>query len=339
MNISADTGEPVTIKFEQLCATLMQSLGLCAAGEVTAVRPLTGGVASDIAAISFRGRTVCAKFALGKLKVTEDWFAPVHRGRAEYAWLGAAGAVVPTAVPKLLGWSDAENGFAMEFIEGANIYLWKMALLQAAPPRGEAAAVARVLGQVHAASATASFDRTPFDNAADFDELRLDPYLRFTATRYPALADAMIAMADALLHSRTALAHGDVSPKNILFRDGQPVILDAECATMGDPAFDVAFCLNHLLLKSYHLPTMQISLRAEVLAFWRAYAGLIGWEPAAALEARVAAVLPMLLLARIDGKSPVEYLTEPAREQVRAAAQPLIVAPAADLAALLNRLQ
>lgn len=324
---------------DQHCAALMQSLGLCAQDEVTAVRPLTGGVASDIAAVSFRGQTVCAKFALAKLKVTEDWFAPVHRGKAEYDWLGAAGAVVPGAVPRLLGWSERENGFAMEFIDGGETYLWKATLLQSAPLRGEAAAVARVLGKVHAASATQDFDLAPFDNAADFDDLRLDPYLRFTAKQYPALAGAMIARADALRHSRIALVHGDVSPKNILFRAGQPIILDAECATMGDPAFDVSFCLNHLLLKSYHLPAMQGILRAEVLTFWRTYSALIDWEPAASLEARVAALLPMLMLARIDGKSPVEYLTEPAREHVRAAAQPLISAPAADLATLLNRLQ
>lgn len=328
----------MTNTLEQRCAALMQSIGLCAPDEVTAVRPLTGGVASDIAAVSFRGQTVCAKFALAKLKVTDDWFAPVHRGKAEYAWLGAAGAVVPDAVPRLLGWSDRENGFAMEFIDGAGTYLWKAALLRSAPLQGEAAAVARVMGQVHAASVTAQFDQTPFDNAADFDDIRLDPYLRFTAARYPALADRMIAMADTLRHSRIALVHGDVSPKNILFRDGQPIILDAECATMGDPAFDVSFCVNHLLLKSYHLPAMRAALRTEALTLWQTYAPFIDWEPASALEARVVTLLPMLMLARIDGKSPVEYLTEPVREQVRAAAQPLIATPAADVAALLNRL-
>jgi aminoglycoside phosphotransferase (APT) family kinase protein len=211
--------------------------------------------------------------------------------------------------------------------------------LRSDPLQGEAAAVARVMGKIHAASATAQFDQKPFDNAADFDDIRLDPYLRFTAARYPALADRMIAMADTLRHSRIALVHGDVSPKNILFRDGQPIILDAECATMGDPAFDVSFCVNHLLLKSYHLPAMRAALRTEALTLWQTYAPFIDWEPASALEARVVTLLPMLMLARIDGKSPVEYLTEPVREQVRAAAQPLIATPVADVAALLNRLK
>ncbi|MCR8723541.1 phosphotransferase family protein [Frigidibacter sp. ROC022] len=329
----------MTSTLEKLCAELIESLGLGKASEVTSVRPLSGGVASDIAAVTFGGRTVCAKFALPKLKVAEDWFAPVHRGRAEYAWLKAASAVVPESVPALLGWSDRGNGFAMEFIDGPGIYLWKDALLQGAAPRGEAAAVAEVLGRLHAASTSEDFDRSPFDNAADFDQLRLDPYLRFTAARHPDLAGAMVAMAEALLGSRVALVHGDVSPKNIMIRDGRPIILDAECATIGDPAFDVAFCLNHVVLKSFHMPERQDLLRAEARAFWSAYAAHVGWEPAGQLEARVAALLPMLMLARIDGKSPVEYLDEAARARVRAAAMPLIASPASGLADVLNRLQ
>ena len=329
----------MTATLEHLCVALLESLGLCNASEVTSIRRLTGGVASDIAAITFRERTVCAKFALAKLNVAEDWFAPVHRGRAEYAWLKAAGAIVPDCVPELLGWSDKENGFAMEFIDGADIYLWKNALLQSAPSRGEAVAVARILGQIHAASSAEEFDRTPFDNAADFDQLRLEPYLRFTAGQHPELAEPIVSMAEALLGSRIVLVHGDVSPKNILFRDGKPIVLDAECATMGDPAFDVAFCLNHLLLKSYHLPALQADLRTQVIAFWQAYTNFVSWEPAVDIETRISALLPMLMLARIDGKSPVEYLSEAQRTKIRAATLPLIGAPAPNLAALLNRLQ
>lgn len=329
----------MSARLDQLCRALLESLGLCRQDEVTSVRPLTGGVASDIVAVTFKGQVVCAKFALAKLKVAEDWFAPVHRGRAEYAWLQAAATVDPHSVPTLLGWSDRENGFAMEFVSGADVYLWKDALLRAAPLRGEAVAVATTLGRLHAASTATSFDRAPFDNSADFDQLRLDPYLRFTAGRYPDLAQSMLEMVERLLKNSTTLVHGDVSPKNILLRNGQPIILDAECATMGDPAFDVAFCLNHLLLKSYHMPARQAALRNEVAAFWAAYVQHVTWEAAAVLEARVATLLPMLMLARIDGKSPVEYLDEPARAEVRRAAQSLIADPAPDLAGLRKRLK
>lgn len=321
-------------EFDARCVALLTRLGICAPDAVTEILPLAGGVASDIAAVTFADRTVCVKFALSKLKVAADWFVPVRRGRAEYAWLKVAGETVPAAVPQLYGWSDAENGFAMEYVAGPDVYLWKAALLQGVAPNGQAQLVADALGRVHAASTRTGFDTSPFDNADDFDAIRLEPYLRFTAGLHPALADRLGALADATKASRTALVHGDVSPKNILFRDGRPIILDAECATMGDPAF----CVNHLVLKSFHLPALRDSLRAEVLSFWAAYARHVVWEPAPDVEARIAALLPALMLARVDGKSPVEYLAEPQRAAVRAAAIPLISTPPSTLSALLSRL-
>ena len=135
------------------------------------------------------------------------------------------------------------------------------------------------------------------------------------------------------------LVHGDVSPKNILQRPGPqgatPVFLDAECAWYGDPAFDLAFCLNHLLLKCLWVPPATAGFLAAFEAFHAAYLAGVDWEPREALESRTAALLPGLLLARVDGKSPVEYLTtEPQRDTVRRAAIPLLQAPVQRLGAL-----
>ena len=96
---------------------------------------------------------------------------------------------------------------------------------------------------------------------------------------------------------------------------------------MGDPCFDVAFCLNHLVLKAVHRPRHAPLLRASLAALWTAYAPQVSWEAPAALEARVAALLPALMLARVDGKSPVEYLDPAARQRVRDLAIPAIAAP------------
>jgi hypothetical protein len=41
----------------------------------------------------------------------------------------------------------------------------------------------------------------------------------------------------------------------------------------------------------------------------QAYLNQVNWEPVAVFEQRAAQLLPALLLARVDGKSPVEYLT------------------------------
>ncbi len=324
------------IEFEQRCRDLMGSLGLCQPAEVHTIRRLTGGVASDIAAVSHADQTVCVKFALEKLKVQEDWFAPVHRSKAEFAWLQFAGRVAPGAVPALHGWSEKENGFAMEYLDGPDILPWKTSLLNGRPVEGVAAGVADTLGRIHAASTSAQFDRTHFDNTTDFESLRLEPYLRFTARQHNDIAGTLNTLADQLAASRRVLVHGDVSPKNILVRDDKPVILDAECATMGDPSFDVAFALNHLILKSFHLPQSRQDLRQAVLHFWDGYASHVCWEEAHDLERRVTRLLPALMLARIDGKSPVEYLEQDVRAQVRACALALIEHPPQTLRRLLE---
>ena len=326
----------MTRAFEDRCTALLDDLGL--GRGAMAVERLTGGVASDIAAVTVEGRTLCLKFALPKLAVAEDWYAPVHRSRAEYAWLTVARDALPEATPELYGFSTRENGFAMEYVAGPDVYLWKSALMDRAADRGEAAAVGEAIGRIHAASTAPGFDAAPFDNAEDFDALRLDPYLRFTASRYPRLAGRMTAMADALKGARVTLVHGDVSPKNILLRGGWPVILDAECATMGDPAFDMAFCINHLILKGFHMDALRAALLERAGALWSAYAPHVTWEDRGALGARVAALVPMLMLARVDGKSPVEYLDAPTRDAVRAASIPSILHPVATLSDLMERL-
>jgi thiamine kinase-like enzyme len=131
------------------------------------------------------------------------------------------------------------------------------------------------------------------------------------------------------------LVHGDFSPKNILLGPDGPVILDAECAWYGDPAFDLAFVLNHLLLKQVWRPALAAALGDMYAALVAAYRAHVAWEPAEALDARTAALLPGLLLARVDGKSPVEYLTADAdRERVRAFARANLATPPPSLAAL-----
>ena len=324
---------------EGRCRALVAELALRPPGGIRSLRPLTGGVASDIAVVDLGERRICAKFALERLKVAADWHAPVHRNRAEYAWLEAAGRIAPDSVPRLYGRSERLGGFAMEYVSGEGVYLWKRALLGGAPDRGEAPAVARLLGAVHAGSARPGFDAAPFHNRDDFHALRLEPYLVFTAGRHPDLAARLTGLARSLHASERALVHGDASPKNIFLRGGLPVLLDAECATMGDPAFDVAFCLNHLILKAVHLPAGRSRLLGSVSEFWQAYAPLVDWEPPAELESRVAALLPALMLARVDGKSPVEYLDTREQARVRAMARPLIADPPPGIAGLLARLR
>jgi aminoglycoside phosphotransferase (APT) family kinase protein len=162
----------------------------------------------------------------------------------------------------------------------------------------------------------------------------LEPYLVESARVHPHLADVLHALVTRTAATRRVLVHGDVSPKNILAGPDGPVLIDAECAWFGDPAFDVAFCLNHFLLKAAHLPSQAESLMSCFEMMTRAYFAHVHWEPTRELERRAASLLPGLTLARVAGKSPVEYLAEPARDRVRTLAIQLLLQQPTSLAAV-----
>src|SRR5207302_6830317 len=132
-----------------------------------------------------------------------------------------------------------------------------------------------------------------------FYAIRLEPYLVATAEKHPDLKERILFLSKRTANQHLALVHGDVSPKNILVGPQGPVFLDAECAWYGDPAFDLAFCLNHLLLKSLVQPLARELLRASFEALIGGYFEHVTWESKTRLEERAACLLPALLLARV----------------------------------------
>lgn len=315
----------------------LRASGLLPAGVACNWTALTGGVSSDIWRVDMAdGRSLCVKRALPKLKVAAEWEAPVSRNAFEWQWMQFAAQVLPDLVPQPLAHDEQAGVFAMAFLPADQYPLWKSQLLAGHVDASTAAAVGTALGRLHAASAHNAELASRFDTTESFRALRLDPYLLATARKHPHLADRIEALVRITAQTRIALVHGDVSPKNILVGPRGPVLLDAECAWFGDPAFDIAFCLNHLLLKSVLRPQDQASLQACFSAFVDSYfTEAAAIEPRAALETRAAALLPALLLARVDGKSPVEYLTHDAqRERVRAASMPLLKTPVQTLQAV-----
>ena len=163
-------------------------------------------------------------------------------------------------------------------------------------------------------------------------------YLLATGRAHPALAARLADLAQITATHQRVLVHGDFSPKNLLIGPDGPVVLDAECAWFGDPAFDLAFVLNHLLLKGVwkrHWRSGYLHLFERLVGAYRAH---VGWEPWQALDARTAALLPGLLLGRVDGKSPVEYVTADAdKDAIRAFARGLLTRPVAGVLAIAHQ--
>ena len=312
---------------------ILASAGLIERGQGAALEPLAGGVSSDIWKVETGGRVFCVKRALPKLKVQADWFAPVERNRFEVAWYRIADSIAPGSAPRVLLHDESAMLCAMEFLAPADHELWKSALKAGRADTTVAAEIGRRLSRIHAGTAGDDHVAEQFPRADIFQAIRLEPYLEATAAGHPDLRSELLDLSRRTAAIRTVMIHGDVSPKNILIGPKGPVFLDAECACMGDPAFDLAFCLNHLLLKCLWTPTAQPAFLACFDAMASAYLAGVDWEDAAALEARAASLLPGLLLARVDGKSPVEYITDDTdKDKVRRCARGLLKAPRPHLA-------
>ena len=296
---------------------------------------LTGGVSSDIWRVDLPSGPVCVKRALAKLRVAADWHAPVERNQYEAAWMRRAAAAAPGAVPRLLGQDSESGALAMEFLPAEKFALWKSELHAGRADPAFAAQVGETLARIHAATAADSTVVGEFPTDEIFYDIRLEPYLVATARAHPDLADQLHALVATTQANKRALVHGDVSPKNILVGPYGPVFLDAECAWWGDPAFDLAFCLNHLLLKCLWTPRARDGFLTCFDALANTYLAGVAWEPPDALQSRAAHLLPGLFLARVDGKSPAEYITDESdKARVRRVARALLIHPADTLSAV-----
>ena len=312
----------------------LERAGLVPPGSVPQFEPLGGGVSSDIWLVRAGSSEYCVKRALGRLRVAAEWRADVSRNANEVRWLTEVHSFNADLVPAVLASDSSLGAFAMEYLPPDRHELWKSQLARGCVIPETAAAVGRHLASIHAAFAKSSTAAAEFDTGASFHALRIEPYLLATARAHPDLATILQSLAEQDRGTKRTVVHGDVSPKNILLGARGPVFLDAECAWFGDPAFDLAFCLNHLLLKTLWVPSAERELLTSFDALTEAYLHGVDWEPAAALEARAAQLLPALFLARIDGKSPVEYLTDDAsKNAVRRAARSMLHQPADKLGA------
>ncbi len=250
-------------------------------GTTPAGERLTGGVSSDIWRIDLPSGPICVKRALAKLRVAADWQAPVSRNLYEARWMQRADAAVAGAAPALLGQDPKTGVLAMQYLPPNAYPLWKNQLRDGHADPGFAAHVARSLVRIHSATAADTSIAADFPTDDIFFDIRLEPYLVATARAHPDRADALNALVATTQANKHALVHGDVSPKNILAGPAGPVFLDAECAWWGDPAFDLAFCLNHLLLKCVWNPAASEGFLACFDALATAYLAGVDWEPPA----------------------------------------------------------
>ena len=318
--------DPIT---REMIGETLQRMGLISKGEQFSSEPLSGGVSSDIWRIDVGNKQYCLKRALPRLKVPQVWEAPVERNSFEWQWFRTAGAICPQCVPNLLAQDPQAGLFVMAYLDPGRYPIWKSQLRDGIVCEETAEGVAERLATIHAATSDDEHVARQFATDDAFYAIRLEPYLVATGRAHCDLTDRLHAILHVTESTKRALVHGDISPKNILVGLSGPVFLDAECAWYGDPAFDPAFCLNHLLLKCLWRPQHAKAYLACFERFAAVYLQGVSWEPQASIESRIAHLLPALFLARIDGKSPIEYVTiESDKNRVRDAARFFIRSPA-----------
>ncbi len=289
--------------------SLLARLGITP-GQIVKWQPLTGGIASDVWLLETVQQQVCVKRALQELRVSQTWQVDTNRNRYEVLWFETVGNFFPSCVPKILAHDEVSACFAMSYFPPDEYPVWKSLLSRGQVFTEQAVRLAQLLGKIHQHSARLPELAARFDNHETFFQIRIEPYFLATAKKHPDYAEQILWLAEELAQTRLALVHGDVSPKNILMGKNSPVFLDAECAIYGDPAFDLAFLLNHLLLKTLLCKTALDVLLESFEKVFLGYMEFVDWEDPLAFELRVQNYLGVFLLARIDGKSPVEYIND-----------------------------
>jgi len=313
----------VTILETDQVADYLREIGVLPRGEPAQVERLAGGVSSAVFRASCHTSVVVVKQALPRLQVSDEWLSRVERSATEARAATVLQRLLPAGSILAPLYVDEQRSLFVMPSAPLDAVTWKALLMGGQLATDTATAVGGLLSRLHSRSRAEPGLAGAFADRQDFLALRVDPYLRVTAERRPHLAQSIGRHTERMLSVRECLVHGDYSPKNLLVEPGTPdrvVLLDHEVCHWGDPAFDTAFCLTHLHLKACTFPHRAADFLDLAREFWTAYGGH------GAVEGNTVGMLGCLLAARVDGKSPAEYLTTDAlRQRVRRLADTILL--------------
>jgi 5-methylthioribose kinase len=323
--------ELLDIEQPGVLVSYLKGTGRVGEDEEPVVRVLAGGVSNRTVLLERpeAGEAWVVKQALPKLRVAVDWFSDperIHREALGLRWLEA---LAPSGTITPLVFEDRDNHLlVMEAVPEPHEN-WKTMLLGGRLEKDHIEQFGWLLGTVHRGGYECWEEVEPvFRDRSFFESLRLEPYYDYAAEQVPDAADFLRALVEETRARRDTLVHGDYSPKNILVREGRLVLLDHEVIHFGEPAFDLGFSLTHFLSKAHHLPGLRNDFADAARFYWATYREVVEELPwAADIEQRTVRHTLGCLLARVAGRSPLEYLDQSERARQREAVLSLLQYP------------
>ncbi|MYD08909.1 MAG: aminoglycoside phosphotransferase family protein [Chloroflexi bacterium] len=320
------TAEAGRVNIEDPAALLgyLRDQALIAPGEAPRFRNLAGGVSNRTALVQRdAGDDWVLKQALAKLRVEVDWFSAPERIQREAAGLRWLGEIIPGHVPQFVFADEKQHILGMSAVPQPH-QNWKTALLAGKTSVDQARAFGRLLATIHSAGVRIPELSEEFADRRFFEELRLEPYYSYAGSQVAQARSFMAQLIEDTRDRRLALTHGDYSPKNVLIAGGKLILLDFEVIHFGDPAFDIGFSFAHFLAKAYYLPRARRALLEMARAYWRAYVQSLTPQLRAPVAERAPRHSLACLLARMAGRSPLEYLDQRQRSELTGVALDLM---------------
>jgi len=281
--------------------------------EVVHVEIMTGGVSNTVLSVTTKNQNLVLKQALPELKVAQKWEADQRRAIVEADALRLFHEISPNVVPKLVFIDPVEFVLIMERIPlGSSV--WKSDLLSGIFNPKVPEVLGKTLAEWHHFGAENPEYKVQFKEDTLFEQLRVDPFYRFVADKNPLLQESIFALINELESDHSTIVHGDFSPKNIMVTpDEQVYVLDFEVMHVGNPIFDLAFLVSHLLCKFFRAENDLIAVKLGNMAdkFLSEYEAIHSISSTLPLHAA------LLALARVEGKSPVDYLSESAQVKLQ----------------------
>jgi 5-methylthioribose kinase len=319
--------------------TYLRIKGFATKNDSLAIEQLAGGVSNRTMLVNFGdGRAWVVKQALSKLRVAVDWFCDPARIEREAQGLRRLVDLAPPGTITPLVFEDREHHLLAMQAVPQPYSNWKVLLLAGHIEERLVQQFAQLLASIHSrASVQRHTLAAEFADRSFFESLRLEPYYEYSARQVPTAAEFLRELIADTRRRNDTLVHGDYSPKNVLVCENGIVLVDHEVIHWGEPAFDIGFSMTHFLSKAHHLPAYRARFASAARLYWNTYRealGDVGWD--GDLERRAVYHTLACLLARVAGRSPLEYLDSVERARQIRVVSSLVVRPPASIHELIQ---